>query len=195
MILLYKPIFGISNPVSVGFLAKCRLFFYVNSMITFNLLLHLKYCCLYLLLFLIKNLASFFNKYLNYYIIFIVIGEPFVIYMGKDKFESMLLSLLGCIFLQVKLSHYFDLPDEELLKWAWPEDIWFHVDKHSSAHVYLRLREAVDPANFEVDPKLVEDCSQLVKANSIEVLSYFLFKTNTVYIIFKFIFEYWVVTF
>lgn len=60
--------------------------------------------------------------------------------------------------------------DEELLKWAWPEDIWFHVDKHSSAHVYLRLREAVDPATLEIEPKLVEDCSQLVKANSIEVI-------------------------
>ena len=31
-------------------------------------------------------------------------------------------------------------PDEELIKWGWPEDVWFHVDKLSSAHVYLRLR-------------------------------------------------------
>lgn len=30
--------------------------------------------------------------------------------------------------------------DEELIKWGWPEDVWFHVDKFSSAHVYLRLR-------------------------------------------------------
>ena len=29
--------------------------------------------------------------------------------------------------------------DEELIKWGWPEDVWFHVDKVSSAHVYLRL--------------------------------------------------------
>lgn len=32
--------------------------------------------------------------------------------------------------------------DEDLIKWGWPEDVWFHVDKVSSAHVYLRL-EAV----------------------------------------------------
>lgn len=30
--------------------------------------------------------------------------------------------------------------DEELIKWGWPEDVWFHVDKMSSAHVYLRLQ-------------------------------------------------------
>jgi NFACT protein RNA binding domain len=29
--------------------------------------------------------------------------------------------------------------DEDLIKWGWPEDVWFHVDKVSSAHVYLRL--------------------------------------------------------
>lgn len=30
--------------------------------------------------------------------------------------------------------------DEDLIKWGWPEDVWFHVDKVSSAHVYLRLQ-------------------------------------------------------
>ena len=30
--------------------------------------------------------------------------------------------------------------DEDLIKWGWPEDVWFHVDKYSSAHVYLRLQ-------------------------------------------------------
>lgn len=30
--------------------------------------------------------------------------------------------------------------DEELIKWGWPEDVWFHVDEMSSAHVYLRLQ-------------------------------------------------------
>lgn len=30
--------------------------------------------------------------------------------------------------------------DEDLIKWGWPEDVWFHVDKVSSAHVYLRLK-------------------------------------------------------
>ena len=31
--------------------------------------------------------------------------------------------------------------DEDLIKWGWPEDVWFHVDKVSSAHVYLRLNK------------------------------------------------------
>jgi len=39
-----------------------------------------------------------------------------MLYMGKDKFEN-----------------------EELIKHAWPEDVWFHVDRESSAHVYIRL--------------------------------------------------------
>ena len=30
--------------------------------------------------------------------------------------------------------------NEDLIKWGWPEDVWFHVDKHSSAHIYLRLK-------------------------------------------------------
>ncbi|KNE59957.1 hypothetical protein AMAG_05402 [Allomyces macrogynus ATCC 38327] len=37
--------------------------------------------------------------------------------MGRDKFEN-----------------------EDLIKHAWEEDIWFHVDKLSSAHVYLCLQ-------------------------------------------------------
>ena len=35
----------------------------------------------------------------------------------------------------------FNFTDELLIKWGWPEDVWFHVDKLSSAHVYLRLAE------------------------------------------------------
>ena len=34
--------------------------------------------------------------------------------------------------------------DEELIRWGWPEDVWFHVDKVSSAHVYLRLKPVSD---------------------------------------------------
>ena len=40
------------------------------------------------------------------------------------------------------------LLDEELIKWGWPEDVWFHVDKLSSAHVYLRLKEVRKNDNF-----------------------------------------------
>lgn len=41
-----------------------------------------------------------------------------VIYMGIDKFEN-----------------------EELIKYGWEEDVWFHVEDLSSAHVYLRLKK------------------------------------------------------
>ncbi|XP_074635162.1 coiled-coil domain-containing protein 25-like isoform X2 [Acropora palmata] len=54
---------------------------------------------------------------------------------------------------------------EDLIKWGFPEDVWFHVDKMSSAHVYLRLRkgETLD----DVPSAVLTDCAQLVKANSI----------------------------
>lgn len=42
----------------------------------------------------------------------------------------------------------------------------FHVDKLSSAHVYLRLREG---ETWDTIPEeLLQDCAQLTKANSIE---------------------------
>lgn len=68
---------------------------------------------------------------------------PYTIYMGADKHEN-----------------------EDLIKYGWPEDVWFHVDKVSSAHVYLRLKpeETLD----EVPPEVLIDCAQLVKANSIQ---------------------------
>jgi NFACT protein RNA binding domain len=56
--------------------------------------------------------------------------------------------------------------NEDLIKYGDDEDVWFHVDKLSSAHVYLRL-----PIGMKWDSiptKLLEDLGQLVKANSIE---------------------------
>jgi predicted ribosome quality control (RQC) complex YloA/Tae2 family protein len=50
-----------------------------------------------------------------FYFLTKVVDPPMVIYMGADKYEN-----------------------EELLKWGFPEDVWFHVDDLSSAHVYLR---------------------------------------------------------
>ena len=41
----------------------------------------------------------------------------------------------------ILILYYFFSLDEELIKWGWPEDVWFHVDKLSSAHVYLRLNK------------------------------------------------------
>ncbi|KAF2304490.1 hypothetical protein GH714_032053 [Hevea brasiliensis] len=67
----------------------------------------------------------------------------YTIFMGLDKYEN-----------------------EELIKYGFPEDIWFHVDKMSSAHVYLRLHkgQTID----DISEGLLEDCAQLVKANSIQ---------------------------
>ncbi|CAF0831666.1 unnamed protein product [Brachionus calyciflorus] len=72
-----------------------------------------------------------------------VVTPAYDIYMGEDKYEN-----------------------EELLKYAWPEDIWFHVSKLSSAHVYLRL--AKGQTIEDIPSAVLEDCVQLVKANSIE---------------------------
>merc|ERR1712037_330376 len=44
-----------------------------------------------------------------------VVAPPVTLFMGEDKHEN-----------------------ESLIRWGWPEDVWFHVDKVSSAHVYLR---------------------------------------------------------
>nr|ACO51857.1 Coiled-coil domain-containing protein 25 [Aquarana catesbeiana] len=72
-----------------------------------------------------------------------VVSPLYTIYMGKDKFEN-----------------------EDLIKYGWPEDIWFHVDKLSSAHVYLRLQkgQTID----DIPKEVLTDCVQLVKANSIQ---------------------------
>ena len=58
----------------------------------------------------------------------------------------------------------------DITKLIWmyrPQDIWFHVDKLSSAHVYLRLPNSIESWE-EIPQPLLIDCSQLVKANSIE---------------------------
>lgn len=67
----------------------------------------------------------------------------YTIFMGLDKYEN-----------------------EELIKYGFPEDIWFHVDKMSSAHVYVRLQKG--QTMDDISEGLLEDCAQLVKANSIQ---------------------------
>jgi hypothetical protein len=62
---------------------------------------------------------------------------------GKDKFEN-----------------------EDLIRYALPQDVWFHVDALSSPHVYLRLPEGINIDT--IDPEVIEDCAQLVKAGSIK---------------------------
>ena len=70
-------------------------------------------------------------------------SEGYVMYMGRDKFEN-----------------------EDLIKYGLPEDVWFHVDDLSSAHVYLRMRP--DQTLDDLSPEAIQECGQLVKANSIE---------------------------
>lgn len=65
------------------------------------------------------------------------------VYVGKDKYEN-----------------------ELLIKHGWDNDVWFHVDKMSSAHVYLRLKDG--EAIESIPEDVLEDCAQLVKHNSIE---------------------------
>ena len=72
-----------------------------------------------------------------------LMDPPVLLYMGRDKHEN-----------------------EELIRWGWPEDFWFHVDKMSSAHVYLRLPEGT---TIDTIPKeVILDCAHLTKANSIQ---------------------------
>jgi len=71
-----------------------------------------------------------------------VVSPPVMLYMGRDKHEN-----------------------EELIRWGFPEDVWFHTDKLSSAHIYLRLPEGM---TIDTIPEaLLIDCCQLTKANSI----------------------------
>lgn len=102
-------------------------------------------------------------------VFFFTTKEGCQLYMGKDKFEN-----------------------EDLIKYGWPEDVWFHVDNLSSAHVYVRLPQgsipklsaaqsgigtALTPAELleignsvmdSLPEDVIRDCSQLVKENSIE---------------------------
>jgi hypothetical protein len=56
--------------------------------------------------------------------------------------------------------------NEDMLKYGYENDIWFHVDSLSSAHVYLRLQG--DWTFDNIPEAVLVDCCQLVKANSIE---------------------------
>jgi hypothetical protein len=72
-------------------------------------------------------------------------GE-YTIYMGKDKYEN-----------------------EHLIQYGLPEDVWFHVDDLSSAHVYLRMKPGMTLCDLEGrGSDLLTDCASLVKANSIQ---------------------------
>lgn len=56
--------------------------------------------------------------------------------------------------------------NEDLIRYGLPEDVWFHVDDLSSAHVYLRMKPGMTLDGVPDD--VVLDCASLVKANSIQ---------------------------
>jgi hypothetical protein len=77
-------------------------------------------------------------------VLFATSSNPkYVIYLGKDKYEN-----------------------EELIKYGFPIDVWFHVEHLSSAHVYLRLPDGVDIDSIPKD--VLDECCQLVKDGSKE---------------------------
>ncbi|KAH8123335.1 hypothetical protein LI328DRAFT_148038 [Trichoderma asperelloides] len=85
-----------------------------------------------------------------YYFTSNVVEPAGFIYVGKDKFEN-----------------------EDLIKYGWEEDgmrrrlqASFHVDKLSSAHIYLRMQPG--QSWDDLPQELVMDLAQLTKANSIE---------------------------
>ena len=47
-------------------------------------------------------------------------AEKYTLYMGRDKIEN-----------------------EDLIKFGWAQDVWFHVSNLSSAHVYLRMEDGM----------------------------------------------------
>ncbi|CAL4079313.1 unnamed protein product, partial [Meganyctiphanes norvegica] len=78
-----------------------------------------------------------------YYFTSKAVDPPVRLFMGFDKHEN-----------------------ENLIKWGWDEDVWFHVDKLSSAHVYLRLNKG--QTIHDIPQAVIEDAAQLCKANSIQ---------------------------
>lgn len=98
-----------------------------------------------------------------YYFTSNVVTPSAFVYVGKDKVESK--SLL----LSLKAHTDHEIADEDLIKYGLEEDVWFHADKLSSAHIYLRMNEG---ETWDAIPEqLVIDCAQLTKANSIEGMS------------------------
>lgn len=72
--------------------------------------------------------------------------DPYQLIMGKDKFEN-----------------------DALIKWGYKElnYIWFHADKYSSGHVYLKLKQGQNSLN-DVPDGVINDCLQLCKSESIQ---------------------------
>ncbi|KAK6464632.1 hypothetical protein DFJ63DRAFT_87107 [Scheffersomyces coipomensis] len=77
-------------------------------------------------------------------------SREYIIYMGKDKIEN-----------------------DPLIKHSNKKNIWFHVDNHSSAHLYLQITkdEHINFKSFDkfvINPSILQQVCQLTKANSIK---------------------------
>lgn len=73
-------------------------------------------------------------------------GETYQLVVGKDKFENDLLVKWGY---------------KELNYW------WFHADKYSSGHIYLKLKSHEKTID-DVPEDVINDCLQLCKSQSIQ---------------------------
>ena len=70
------------------------------------------------------------------------LAEKYTLYMGRDKIEN-----------------------EDLIKFGWSQDVWFHVSNLSSAHVYLRMEDGmtlkqIPPRQFS-DPGETGACARM----------------------------------
>lgn len=74
-----------------------------------------------------------------------VVQPAATLFMGLDKYESESFKH----FISISFNNEIIVSiDEDLIKWGFPEDVWFHVDKMSSAHVYLRLKKVISSNRF-----------------------------------------------
>ncbi|CAH6723739.1 protein Jlp2p [[Candida] jaroonii] len=74
--------------------------------------------------------------------------KEYSIYMGRDKVEN-----------------------DPLIKHSHPKDLWFHVDKVSSAHLYLELSDEQRLKKFQdliIPSSILDQIGQLTKNNSIK---------------------------
>ena len=96
-------------------------------------------------------------------VFYFVSSEGYTIYMVNLKMYIFILYPRQ-IILYVQGADKYE--NEDLIRYGFPEDIWFHVDDLSSAHVYLRLQK--EQRLEDVSEVTIMECCQLVKANSIE---------------------------
>lgn len=74
--------------------------------------------------------------------------DEYVIYMGKDKYEN-----------------------DALILHSNPKNLWFHVDKVSSAHLYLELNDEQQRRPFDklqIPQQVMDTIGHLTKSNSIK---------------------------